>query len=371
MSTHPTPDLFSPLQAGDLQLPNRVVMAPLTRMRSLVDGTPSDLNVEYYAQRASTGLIVTEGTFPSTGSRGYTGQAGLATDAHTAGWARVADAVHARGGRIVAQVMHAGRVSHPDVTGTDDLVAPSAIAITQGEVFTPSGPQPYPVPRALTTEEAVSVKAEFVAAARRAVDAGLDGVELHSANGYLLHEFLGADSNTRTDVYGGSPQARARFVIEVATEVSAAIGAARVGIRVSPGVGVQGVQEPDADDVLATYTALVEGLAPLGLAYLSVLHPEPGSDLVQHLRRTFGGTTVVNLATATGTTREQAVNVLADGLADGVVVGRPLIANPDLVERWAGDHPLNAPDPATFYASGAEGGAPGYTDYPTLQQAGV
>lgn len=364
MSTDITPaDLFSPLQVGDLTLSNRIVMAPLTRMRSYPDGTPSDLNVEYYSQRASTGLIVTEGTFPSVESRGYLGQAGIVTDGHSAGWARVAEGVHAAGGRIFMQMMNAGRVSHTDVTGTDRIVAPSAIAITEGKVFTPSGPQDYPVPHALTTAEAITVKNEFVAAARRAIDAGLDGVELHSANGYLLHQFLGADSNVRTDVYGGSPEARARFVIEVAREVVAEVDASRVGIRISPGVGAQGVGEPDADDVRATYTALLDALAPLDLAYLSVLHTELGGELVQHLRRVFGGPVVVNLGMGAGTTRDEAVHVMEQGLADGVVVGRAVIANPDLVQRWAGDHPVNTADPTTFYGGGAEG----YIDYPTLQ----
>ncbi|MEI4273271.1 alkene reductase [Klenkia sp. LSe6-5] len=356
-------DLFSPVQLGDLELANRVVMAPLTRTRSGESGIPGDLVVEHYAQRAGLGLIVTEGTYPSHESRSYPGQPGIVTDEQAAGWARVADAVHARGGKLVMQVMNGGRVSHPAITGTDRIVAPSAIAVP-GEVRTPQGKLPYPVPHALTTEEAVAVKAEFVAAARRAVDAGLDGVEVHGANGYLLHEFLGADSNTRTDVYGGSPQARARFVAEVVTEVAAEIGAGRVGLRISPQHGVQGVVEPDADDVAATYGALVDALAPLGLAYLSVLHQDPAGALVQDLRRRFGGPFMVNTGFATPTEREDALGYVGDGLADVVAVGRAVIANPDLVERWVGGHPENAPDPSTFYGDGAKG----YTDYPTLAQ---
>jgi 2,4-dienoyl-CoA reductase-like NADH-dependent reductase (Old Yellow Enzyme family) len=226
-------DLFSPVQLGDLELANRVVMAPLTRTRSGDAGIPGDLVVEHYAQRAGLGLIVTEGTYPSHESRSYPGQPGIVTDEQAAGWARVADAVHARGGRLVMQLMNGGRVSHTAITGTDRIVAPSAIAVP-GEAHTPEGKLPYPVPHALTTEEAVAVKAEFAAAARRAVDAGLDGVEVHGANGYLLHEFLAVDANTRTDVYGGSPEARARFVVEVVTEVAAEIGAGRVGLRISP-----------------------------------------------------------------------------------------------------------------------------------------
>ncbi len=359
-------DLFSPVRLGDLELANRIAMAPLTRMRSGVDGVPGDLVVEHYAQRAGVGLIVTEGTYPSAESRGYPGQPGIVTDEQAAGWARVADAVHARGGVVVMQVMNAGRVSHPDITGTDRIVAPSAIAI-DGQVHTPEGKADYPVPHALTTEEAVAVKAEFVAAARRAVDAGLDGVEVHGANGYLLHEFLSPGSNTRTDVYGGSPQARARFVVEVVTEVAAEIGAGRVGLRISPAHGVQGVIENDAADVRETYGVLVDALAPLGLAYLSVLHAEPAGELVQDLRRRFGGPLMANTGFASPTPRAEAVALVESGQAECVAVGRAVIANPDLVARWAGGHEENEPDLATFYGGGAEG----YTDYPTLELSRV
>ncbi|SDO54782.1 2,4-dienoyl-CoA reductase [Klenkia soli] len=354
-------DLFSPVRLGDLELANRVVMAPLTRTRSGAAGVPGDLVVEHYAQRAGLGLIVTEGTYPSHESRSYPGQPGIVTDEQAAGWARVADAVHARGGRLVMQLMNGGRVSHTAITGTDRIVAPSAIAVP-GEAHTPEGKLPYPVPHALTTEEAVAVKAEFVAAARRAVDAGLDGVEVHGANGYLLHEFLAADSNTRTDVYGGSPEAQARFVVEVVTAVAEEIGAGRVGLRISPQHGVQGVVEPDADDVRATYTALVDGIAPLGLAYLSVLHADPAGELVQELRRRFGGPLMANTGFASPTERGEAIGFVESGQADVVAVGRAVIANPDLVERWVGGHPENTPDGSTFYGAGAEG----YTDYPTL-----
>jgi N-ethylmaleimide reductase len=359
-------DLFSPVQLGDLELANRVVMAPLTRTRSGDAGIPGDLVVEHYAQRAGLGLIVTEGTYPSHESRSYPGQPGIVTDEQAAGWARVADAVHARGGRLVMQLMNGGRVSHTAITGTDRIVAPSAIAVP-GEAHTPEGKLPYPVPHALTTEEAVAVKAEFVAAARRAVDAGLDGVEVHGANGYLLHEFLAVDANTRTDVYGGSPEARARFVVEVVTEVAAEIGAGRVGLRISPQHGVQGVVEPDADDARATYGALVDALAPLGLAYLSVLHADPAGELVQDLRRRFGGPLMANTGFATPTERDEAIGYVESGHADVVAVGRAVIANPDLVERWVGGHPENAPDGSTFYGAGAKG----YTDYPTLSTAGA
>ncbi|MGZ4644911.1 MAG: alkene reductase [Blastococcus sp.] len=354
-------DLFAPVSLGDLQLANRVVMAPLTRLRSGDAGVPGSLVAEHYAQRASVGLIITEGTFPSPDGRAFPGQPGIVTDEQVEGWRRVADAVHASGGQIVMQVMHGGRVSHPEITGTGRVVAPSAIAI-DGEVRTPAGKQPFPVPHALTAEEARATVRDIVAASERAIAAGLDGVEIHSANGYLLHEFLSPASNHREDEYGGSPANRARFVVEVATAVADAIGAGRVGIRISPAHNIQGALETDPLDVLATYVALVDGLRPLGLAYLSVLHSEPTGDLVQELRRRFGGPLIANSGFATPTTRDEAVQLIEASHAEAVAVGRLVIANPDLVERWAGDHPENVPNPATFYAAGAEG----YNDYPTL-----
>ncbi|MFD3445114.1 alkene reductase [Microbacteriaceae bacterium 4G12] len=355
-------DLFSPVSLGDLHLPNRVVMAPLTRLRSSADGVPGDLVAEHYAQRASLGLIISEGTFPSAESRAYPGQPGIVTDAQVEGWRRVAEAVHARGGRIVMQVMNGGRVSHTEITGTDRIVAPSAIAI-EGEAHTPSGKVPFPVPHALTTDELATVRDEFVAAAKRAVvEAGLDGVEVHGANGYLLHEFLSPVSNQREDQYGGSPENRARFVVEVTRAVAEAVGAGRVGIRLSPMHNIQDVVETDIDDVKATYDALVDGIAPLGLSYLSILHSNPTGELVQDLRTRFGGPLVINSGFGRVTSRDEAVTLIEQSHADAVAVGRAAIANPDLVERWQGEHPENEPNPATFYAEGAEG----YTDYPRL-----
>ena len=360
-SIGPGVDLFSPVALGDLSLANRVVMAPLTRMRSGPAGVPGDLVVEHYRQRAGVGLIITEGTYPNAESRAYPGQPGITDDEQAAGWRRVAEAVHARGGRIVMQVMHGGRVSHTEITSTERIVAPSGIAI-EGSAHTPAGKLPYPVPHALTTEEARSTLADIVAASRRAVDAGLDGVEIHSANGYLLHEFLSPNSNQRTDCYGGSPENRARLVVEVATAVAEAIGAGKVGIRLSPMHHVQGMHEVDEADVRATYGHLVDQLRPLGLAYLSVLHADPAGELVQELRTRFGGPLVANSGFGTVTTREEAVALIDAAHSDAVAVGRAVIANPDLVERWAGEHPENAPNVATFYAAGAEG----YTDYPFL-----
>jgi 2,4-dienoyl-CoA reductase-like NADH-dependent reductase (Old Yellow Enzyme family) len=353
--------LFSPVSLGSLDLDNRVVMAPLTRLRAEEHGVPGDLIALHYAQRATAGLLITEGTFTSAGAQAYAGQPGIETDEQAEGWGRVAAAVHDEDGLIVMQLMHAGRVTHPRINNGLTIYAPSATAI-EGDVRTPDGAFPYPVPTAVTEDDIVRIVEEHVAAARRAVEAGLDGVEVHSANGYLLHQFLSPTSNTRTDAYGGSPENRARFGAEVIAAVAREIGADRVGVRISPERNIQDVFETDAEETRLTYEALIDAIAPLGLAYLSVLHPEPSSSLVQDLRARFGGAVILNSGFATPTTREEARTLVNDGLADAVVVGRALLANPDLVRRWRDDAELNEPDASTFYASGATG----YTDYPTL-----
>ena len=353
-------NLFTPLTVGTMELPNRLVMAPLTRMRANLDGVPTDIMVDYYRQRASLGLIVSEGIYPSFTGQGNTRMPGLVTEEHVAGWKRVTDAVHEAGGRIVAQLMHSGRVGHENVSGRQP-VAPSAIALS-GEAHTYDGKQPYPVPHALTEAELPGVAQEFAAAAANAIKAGFDGVELHGANGYLLQEFLSPVSNTRTDNYGGSPENRARFVLEAFRTVVEAVGAERTGIRISPEHNIQDVLETDRDDVLATYTALVDGIAPLKPAYLSILHKDPADDLVQELRRRFAGPVLLNTGFGVETTRESALALLDEDLADAVVVGRPALANPDLARRWQEGADLNAPDYSTFYTDGAAG----YTDYPEL-----
>jgi 2,4-dienoyl-CoA reductase-like NADH-dependent reductase (Old Yellow Enzyme family) len=352
-------NLFTPVTLGDLRLKNRIVMAPMTRRRADANGTPTSLQAEYYAQRAGLGLIITEGTYPSRESRGYRGQPGIVTAEHAAGWSRIVDAVHNAGGTIALQLMHAGRLTHPDITGTERVVAPSAIPAA-GDVHTGHAALPHPVPHALTASELSLVRDEFVAAARRAIDAGLDAVELHGANGYLLHQFLGSGSNRRTDEYGGGPEARARFVIETVTAVADEIGAERTGIRLSPGANIQDVLETDPADLRATYTALADGLAPLALGYLSVLHIQPADDLIQEVRARIGAPLIANTGFSAITTREQAKTLLASRVADAVAVGRPVIANPDLAERWRRDLPENEPNPRTFYVGGAEG----FTDYP-------
>ncbi|PVE15496.1 alkene reductase [Arthrobacter sp. Bz4] len=351
--------LFTPLTIGAMELPNRIVMAPLTRVRSSREGVPGPLVVEHYRQRASLGLIVTEGTYPSDAGRGFPGQPGLVTAEQLAGWRNVTTAVHDAGGRVFAQVMHAGRVTHEATTGGHTVVAPSAVAIN-GETRTYDGKLPYPVPHALTTDELPGVIDEFVQASRNAIDAGMDGVELHGANGYLLHQFMFPETNQRDDGYGGSPANRARFMAEVVQAVVAAVGAERVGLRISPGTSGRDVLPADPDDILATYGAMVDAIAPLNLAYLSVLHEDPAGSLIQGLRSRFGGPFLVNSGFGVITDRDEAESILASRLGDAVVVGRQAIANPDLARRWQEGLPLNEPDPATYYSHGAEG----YIDYP-------
>ncbi len=355
--------IFDPITVGRLELANRVAMAPLTRLRAGRSGVPGDLLVEHYRQRAGMGLVVTEGTYPVIEGRTWTGQPGIETDEQAAGWARVADAVHAAGGRVALQVMHGGRIAHPDITG-ERVVSASAVA-APGEIRTPSGKTDHPVPHALGTDEIAEVVRGFAAAARRAVDAGLDAVEVHGANGYLVHQFLSPASNLRTDAYGATPEGRARFAIEVVTAVAAEIGADRTGIRLSPQHDIQGAVETDPEATAATYAALADGLAPLGIAFVDVLHRDLGGELAQGIRRRVGAPLIGNSGFAESTTRDEAVALVEDGVVDLVAVGRAAIANPDLVARWARDLGENAPDPATFYADGAEG----YTDYPTAGAA--
>jgi 2,4-dienoyl-CoA reductase-like NADH-dependent reductase (Old Yellow Enzyme family) len=311
-------------------------------------------------------MIVSEGVWPVQEGKAYAGQPGIETDEQVEAWQLVTSAVHAKGGTIVLQLMHGGRVSHTAITGTDRIVGPSAVAI-DGEAHTPDGKKPYPVPHAIAHDELDTVREQLVLGARNAIRAGFDGVEIHGANGYLLHEFLSPGSNQRTDEYGGSPENRARFVIEVTKSIREAIGAGRTGIRISPSHNIQGIQEVDAADVHATYGHLMHELAPLGLAYVSILQADLDGDLVRDLHDRFGGAFVVNSGFSQVTTRAEAETLVASSHADAVAVGRLAIANPDLAERWraeAGSDEAteNEPNAATFYGPGAEG----YTDYPAL-----
>lgn len=351
---------FEPVRIGGWDLPQRFVMAPLTRNRAGDDGVPTPLHATYYGQRASAGLIISEGSQPSAVGQGYLRTPGVHSPEQVAGWRGVAEAVHAQGGRIVVQLMHAGRVAHPDNKGGLESVAPSALR-APGTIVTPTGQAEPTMPRALETDEIPGIVQEFVHAARCAIEAGLDGVEIHSANGYLLHQFLAPSSNERTDEYGGSPQARARLTVEVTRAVAEAIGAERVGIRISPAHNIQGCIEDDAEATAATYTTVVDGIADLGLAYLSILAP-PDGELTQELRRRFGGPVILNSGFSDVTTLEEITDILARDLADAVAVGRPFLANPDLPTRWRSGAELNEPDMSTFYTPGEKG----YTDYPTL-----
>ena len=349
-------DLFAPYQLADLELGNRFVMAPMTRNRAGEGTAPTALNAEYYAQRAGAGLIITEGTQPSAAGQGYPNTPGIHSDAQVAGWRLVADAVHAQGGKILVQLMHTGRIGHPSINGLVP-VGPSAVT-PAGQVFTPEGMQDFVEPRALATDELAGIVAEFVDASRRAVEAGLDGVELHAANGYLLHQFLADGTNVRTDVYGGSPENRARLVIEVATAVAAAIGSKKVGIRLSPGHAFNDMTETEVE---ATYQALVTGLEPLGLLYLHIAE-DPETNFADALRKLFTGPVIRSTGFLGASDLAAAQDVIDGGAGDLFAIGRDFLANPDLVSRLQSGAALNAQNQATFYGGGAEG----YTDYPAL-----
>ncbi|MCV7418285.1 alkene reductase [Mycolicibacterium litorale] len=351
--------LLAPLQVGDTFAANRVFMAPLTRSRAQADGTPSYLAAQYYAQRASAGLIITEATAVSKDANGaYVNTPGIYTDRHQQKWADIASAVHREGGRMFMQLWHVGRMGHPDISGVHP-VAPSAIAANM-TAHTPTGRKPLVVPRALETEEIPGIVADFRAAARRAVDAGMDGVEIHGANGYLLHEFQSDVVNQRTDAYGGSPENRARLTAEVVEAVVDEIGAGRVGLRISPGNGVGDVQE---NDPVATYEALLDRIAPLGIAYLHVLI-DPTLTTFGAIRALWPGVFVLNTGRNTGTDFCQLESFAEWGAVSAVAVGRSYLANPDLIDRLVLGAELNEPDAATFYAPGPVG----YIDYPTLAE---
>ncbi|WP_299527702.1 alkene reductase [uncultured Streptomyces sp.] len=354
--------LFDTARLGRLTLPNRLVMSPMGRGRTTVDGTPLPVMAEYYAQRAGAGLIISEATHPGAVAVGHAHSVRLHTGEQADAWRAVVDAVHARGGRILLQIMHAGRVSHPDLHGSQPL-APSAVA-APGTARVFSGAPPYPVPRPMTDEDLARTVDEFVRCAATAVKIGFDGVELHGANGYLLHQFLSPVTNVRTDAYGGGPENRTAFPVEVAAAVARRIGADRVGIRLSPGFPLNGMEEPDRDEV---YPVLLDELARLDLAHV---HFVAGSDteLVGRLARSWPSTVIVNLGTGPAGTEDTlaaAGKALADG-ADLLSFGRQFLANPDLPARLRTGAPLNAWRPQFFYS----GGEQGYTDYPPLD-AGV
>lgn len=357
-----THTLLTPIRLGTVELSNRLVMAPLTRLRCGTEGIPDDVVVEYYRQRASTGMILTEGTWPVPEGRSWVGQPGIVTARQAAAWGKVARAVHAEGGRIAMQIMHGGRLSHPEITGTGRVVSASATA-GPSPARTADGKTDSPTAHELTEAEIHQVIRGFAEGARRAVEAGMDAVEIHGANGYLIHQFLAPSTNLRDDGWGGSPARRARFAIEVTRAVARAVGADRTGIRLSPENSIQGIDETDAQEVRETYATWAAAVAPLGLAFVDVLHHDPGCFLVQEIRRISGAPLVVNTGFDAPSTREGLEKLLDQRLADAVGVGRPLIANPDLLRRWREGLPENEPDPGTFY----EGGERGYTDYPFVE----
>ena len=355
-------DLLTPVALGPITLKNRVVMAPLTRNRAGPGNVPQTLNVDYYAQRASAGLIITEATQVAPEGVGYPHTPGIHSEAQVAGWRRVTDAVHAQGGRIFLQLWHVGRISHPSLQPNGQLpVAPSALK-PDGEVFTYDGPQPFVTPRALETDEIPGVVEQFVQGAENALAAGFDGVEVHAANGYLLDQFLRDGTNQRSDAYGGAVENRARLTLEVVEAVTKVWGADRVGVRISPTGSFNSMSDSDP---AATFGYVAEQLAPLGLAYLHVVEDFPGTVAAAPfdwaaLREAFGGLYLAN----GGYDRDKAMTAVESGHAGLVSFGQLYIANPDLVERFAQHAPLNAPDATQFYG----GDHRGYTDYPSLSE---
>lgn len=360
-----TDKLFTPLTIGTMTLPNRLVMAPLTRNRAAAGNVPQALNVDYYVQRASAGLIITEGTQISPEGQGYLATPGIHSPAQVSGWRQVTDAVHAKGGHIFAQLWHVGRVSHTSLQPAGQPpVAPSAIR-AKTQVYIATGFADASEPRALETEEIARVVDDYRRAAENAKQAGFDGVELHGANGYLVDQFLRDGSNKRTDQYGGSIENRLRFLSEVLAALITVFPATRVGVRFSPFSTFGDISDSDP---MATFGAAIARASEFGLGYLHLVEGETGGSRalpaggdIGKLRKLFNGAYLAN----NGYDREMAIRAVNAGEADLIAFGRPFIANPDLVARFARNAPLNTPDQATFYG----GGTHGYTDYPTLEAA--
>jgi N-ethylmaleimide reductase len=361
--TADTLQLFQPTRIGDIEVANRVVMAPLTRCRAdepAGDIPGSDINVEYYRQRSNAGLIISEGTQVSPQGKGYMATPGIYSDEQVEGWKPITQAVHDAGSKIVAQIWHVGRITHPDLIGGAQPIAPSAVQ-PKVAAYTHSGKVDAPVPHALSVAEIQEVVNQFRRGAANAMRAGFDGVEIHGANGYLVDQFLRDGANHRTDLYGGSVENRCRFALEVVDACVAEIGAGRVGIRLSPVTPANDLADSNPQ---AVFGHLVEELNKRGIAFIHFVEGStggprdvPGFDYAG-ARQAFKGTYIAN----NGYTRDMAIDAIASGRADAIAFGRPYIANPDLVQRLKLNAPLNAPVPKTFYAPGAVG----YTDYPTL-----
>lgn len=353
------PALFTPLQIGSLTLPNRVLMAPLTRSRAEAGHVPGDLMAEYYSQRASAGLIIAEATMAMEGNSAFWAEPGIYSAEQVAGWKKVTDAVHAKGGRIFLQVWHGGRACHPLMNNGAQPVAPSAIAITNDQVHTPNGKVPYAMPRELRDDELPGIVAGFKKAVENAKAAGFDGVEVHGANGYLLDEFLRDGSNKRGGQYGGSVENRARLMLEVLTAASDVFGSGNFGLRIST---LNSYNSMSDSDPVGLSTWLATKLNDYGLAYLHVMRADflgqQQGDIMTPIRAAYKGVLIGNM----GYSAEEAQAAIAEGKVDAVAFGSTFLANPDLPARFAAGAALNSPDPRTFYG----GDAKGYTDYPTL-----
>jgi N-ethylmaleimide reductase len=359
-------DLFTPYDLNGLPLPNRMVMAPMTRTRATEDGVPTDLMARYYSQRASAGLNITECTAVSDQARGIIRGPGIHREDQIAGWRKVTDAVHAAGGRIYNQIWHAGRVSHPELRNGEPPVGPSPMPAS-GNLFLPRGRVEFPAPRVLEAHEIPGIIEDFARATRNAREAGFDGVELHGANGYLHDQFLQDGSNRRTDAWGGSVANRARLLIETAEAMITAWSADRVGVRLSPSSVLYGMADTSKRD---TFGHAIRELDRLRVGYLHLTEPnkasyDAGPVEIEHVAETFRPAFRRTLVINGGFDRAKGNVVLAARHADLVAFGVPFLANPDLVERLRNGAPLNAPDASTFYGEGARG----YTDYPALAAA--
>jgi N-ethylmaleimide reductase len=358
----PKIDLFTPVRLGRYDLKNRLVMAPMTRNRAAAGDVPQAINVAYYAQRASAGLIVTEGSQISPQGKGYPGTPGIYSEDQVAGWTAITDAVHDCGGRIFLQLWHVGRISHPSLQQGGALpVAPSALR-PEGEGMTHDGPQPFVTPRALETDEIPGIVETYRKGAANALAAGFDGVEIHAANGYLIDQFLRDGTNHRGDAYGGPVENRARFLLDVTEAVVGVFGGDRIGVRFSPVNPFNAISDSNPDK---TFGYAAAALNRFGLAYLHVLEgglAESAADYDRAaLRNAFGGAYIAN----NGYDKARADAALASGAVDLVAFGKAFLANPDLPARFAAGASLNASDPATFYG----GSEKGYTDYPALATA--
>lgn len=351
---------FSKYDLAGKTLSNHIVMAPMTRSRAANPGAlATELMATYYSQRASAGLIVTEGTQPSIVGQGYPNTPGLHSSEQVESWKGVTSAVHAKGGVIFAQLMHTGRIGHKDLLPEGVLpLAPSAV-IAEGTVYTATGPQAFEVPKQMTEEDIEQTISDFASAAENAIVAGFDGVEIHGANGYLLHQFVSTNVNLRTDQWGGSVKGRIKFVVEVAKAVAEKIGSSKVGIRLSPANPFNGIVEEGFEE---TYEALIKELAKLDLAYLHFMENPMQNGLLSKVRTWWTNTLIVNTFVGDKTKGKADLDYIESGAADLVSLGQLFIANPDLVERLKTDGPYNLADASKFYG----GDEHGYTDYPTL-----